>query len=90
MRIIFLINKTFYLNKLCRARFLAVESFCNKYKHELIYTGSGWDNYNDNSLLKYNLEKFGKIDYIFCYKPKLYAGIQDIDIHKICLCVFYS
>ena len=83
MRIVYLIHKNFYLNKLCRARFLVIEAFCKKYNHELVYTGVGWDNYNDNTFLNENLKPLEPIHYIFCYKPLLYNGIQNIKYPKI-------
>ena len=83
MRIVYLIHKNFYLNKLCRARFLVIEAFCKKYNHDLVYTGVGWDNYNDNTFLNENLKQLEPIHYIFCYKPLLYNGIQNIKYPKI-------
>ena len=83
MRIVYLIHKTFYLNKLCRSRFLSVEEFCKKYNHELIYTGIGWGNFNENTFINENLKQLEPIDYIFCYKPNLYTGIHNVRYPKI-------
>lgn len=83
MRIVYLIDKKFYLNKLCRARFIAIEHFCKKYDHELIYTGNGWDNYNENTFISENLRLLEPIDYLFCYKPLNYSGIQNLKYTKI-------
>ena len=83
MRIVYLIHRTFFLNKLCRARFLAVEAFCKKYDHTLVYTGVGWDNFNENTFINENLKKLEPIDYVFCYKPMLYMGIQNVKYPKI-------
>ena len=68
MKLIYFINKNTYLTKLCRARFIGIESLENVC--DIKYWGKGWDNYNNYLSVQENVNNLKvKYDFVISYKP---------------------
>jgi hypothetical protein len=81
IKILYLIDKKEYIQKMSRVRFSAMKKlgeFTN-----LIFWGPNWNNYDNNKNIQDNISKMNyKIDLIICYKPELIKGCDKIKITR--------
>lgn len=88
MRILYLCNRYFYLNKMSRVRFHAVQALAKIADVKL--SGPGWPGYQDEKSLKENIHSLYsgvRPDFILAYKPFEIRGFSEIDIPT---CVTYN
>lgn len=91
MRILYLVNKTTFVEKLSRVRFHGIEAL-SKIAQVTIW-GIGWNGYMETETLEYNLCKYygtnywTQFDYIIAYKPCSMINFSNV---KIKTCIRYN
>ena len=86
MKVLFLVNKDTYMNKMSRVRFHGIEAL-SKFI-ELRMWGLNWDNYNSNWTVQQNLDNMQeKFDIVIAYKPLELKNFKDIKPIK---CIRYN
>lgn len=81
MNILYLVNYNYYLTKMSRVRFHgmnAVGNLCN-----VIWSGTGWDNYDDSKTVQENIDRLGEFDCVVVFKPLDMKDFKDVKIPKI-------
>jgi Glycosyltransferase sugar-binding region containing DXD motif len=84
IHILYLMDKTFFENKMSRVRFHGINALAKRPDVSLKLWGPGWDGYNRDLPLSENLTGAGvqKPDIIFVYKAKNIIGLKDVPIPK--------
>ena len=70
MKILYLCSKKYHDSKMSRVRFDSIEAISKK--TDLIYSGLGWDNYNNNLSVQQNI--------VVVYKPQEYIDFAKVNI----------
>ena len=87
INILYLVNRKYYINKLARERFLSMEAI-GRACSSVTFWGIGWDGYNNNHSVSWNIEKRGiSYDIVICYKPLEYKDFKNVRIPK---CIRYN
>lgn len=85
MKLLFLCPRKEYIEKLGRIRFHTMAAIGKK--AEVIWSGKGWDNYEDNQSVGYNIKKVysnEKPDLIVVFMPEQMHGWKDIAV-PVCI-----
>lgn len=88
--IVFLVNKNYYLTKMSRVRFHSIRAIFERDDVNGIYTGPGWDNWNNNLSPQNNIDNIlsnKKCDLVIGYKPTEISGFEEITYNK---CIRYN
>ena len=82
MRIIYLFDRTDYIEKMSRVRFhlaFAIAKEC-----DFKFWGLNWEGYDSKETVSANLERIGENpEYLIIYKPLNYLGLKDVKAKKI-------
>lgn len=86
MKILFLSNKKYYLNKMDRVRFHNIKAIGKLI--DVTWWGIGWEGYNNDLTLEENINKLEpNFDLIIAYKPLEMKDFKSVNIPK---CLIYN
>ncbi len=95
INILYIVDKKTYLTKMSRVRFHGIAALQKLDTINLIYSGIGWDNYNNNKSIVENVTNIQitqklKFDLCVVYKPLDIKNFIDIRMLNIPVCLRYN
>ena len=81
MKILYLVNKNTYINKLSRVRFHAIESLSKIPNITVSIWGKGWIRYDETKSVQENIDLLGEhFDFVIVYKPGELNNFEEINL----------